>query len=119
MTSELRVTGFQTVTTEFAEDRPSLDELYLIRSPSTYIVDTLGASRHFHVKAGDKIIVSRKHHPRHGDLVIGVIHNDFVLARLECREDKKILRPFGAVLEEDNDNVLVWGVVVAIINNYR
>lgn len=119
MTSELRVTGFQTVTTEFAEDRPSLDEPYLIRSPSTYVVDTLGASKYFHVRAGDKIIVSRKHHPRHNDLVIAVIHNDFVLARLEFQGGRKVLKPFGAILNEANDEVLVWGVVVAIINNYR
>ncbi len=117
---ELRVTGFQTVTTEFAEERPSLDKLYLMSSPSTYVVEGVGKSTHFHVRHGDKIIVSRKHKPLHDDLVIAVISNDFVLARLDLNSSSNgVLRPFNAALDPLEDNVFVWGVVIAIINNYR
>ena len=73
------------------------------------------------VSDGDLVVVSRAVEARPGDIVVALVHGERTMKRLRRRGDRLWLVPeaegFTAILLDEN--VEVWGVVVALARRYR
>ena len=70
---------------------------------------------------GDLIIVSRADEPRPGDIVVALVHGDRTLKRLKKLDGRLWLVPEAEGYPHTivDENVEVWGVVVALARRYR
>ena len=73
------------------------------------------------VADGDMVVVSRAVEARSGDIVVALVHGDRTMKRLRRRGDRMWLVPeaegFPATIVDEN--VEIWGVVVALARRYR
>ena len=73
------------------------------------------------VADGDMVVVSRAVEARSGDIVVALVHGDRTMKRLRRRGDRMWLVPeadgFPAIIVDEN--VEIWGVVVALARRYR
>ena len=73
------------------------------------------------VADGDMVVVSRAVEARSGDIVVALVHGDRTMKRLRKRGDRMWLVPeaegFPAIIVDEN--VEIWGVVVALARRYR
>lgn len=112
MTEIQEMTGFQSACAEFAEDRLSLDQKYLTNPPAMYPLRVAADYKIFDLKKGDHLIVDRSLEPKHGDLVIAVISNEFKIARFTRVRGVGVLMPFNKKVGEDELlEDYIWGVV--------
>ncbi len=73
------------------------------------------------INDGDIVLVNRAVNARAGHIVVAVVHGERQLARLRTKDKR-----FWLVPESDghrhtlvDDNVEIWGVVVALARKYR
>ena len=73
------------------------------------------------VSDGDLVVVSRAVEPRPGDIVVALVHGDRTMKRLRRRRDRMWLVPEAEGYEpiRVDENVEIWGVVVALARRYR
>lgn len=112
-------TGFQSATNEYGEKRLSIDKYLNLASPSIYIFEAEGkfASKHFHIKPGDFIVIDRKLEVFHKCLVALVIGSDFFIGEYILDNGKAYLMPHKIQLNNTDDvEKKVWGVIKVIIN---
>ena len=73
------------------------------------------------VSDGDLVVVSRAVEARPGDIVVALVHGERTMKRLRRKGDRLWLVPeadgFPAIVVDEN--VEVWGVVVALARRYR
>ncbi|MFC5473925.1 LexA family protein [Paraherbaspirillum soli] len=94
-----------------------------------YLVRHKAASLYFTVEgdsmsgagilSGDQVLVDRSIGPKHGHIVVAIIHNEFNLKRLCRLHDAIELRPenpaYDAIRVGEDDDLLIWGVVVGVV----
>jgi len=115
-----QMTGFQSACAEYAEDRLSLDQRYFNNPPAMYPVRVSADNRLFELRKGDYLIIDRSLDPKHGDLVVAVICNEFKLARFALGPDGGVLLPFNKKagdVEAEED--FIWGVVSSVHRGLR
>ncbi len=73
------------------------------------------------ISDGDLVVVSRAVEPRPGDIVVALVHGDRTMKRLRRRRDRMWLVPEAEGYEpiRVDENVEIWGVVVALARRYR
>ena len=73
------------------------------------------------VSDGDLVVVSRAVEARHGDIVVALVQGDRTMKRLRRRGDRLWLVPEADGYEAIciDENVEIWGVVVALARRYR
>ncbi|KRW62319.1 LexA family protein [Pseudomonas sp. TTU2014-080ASC] len=108
--------GFPSPAQDHLERDISLDELFNLRAPHTYIVRVAGDSM---VQAGifdgDLLLVDRSKEPRSGDIVIAALNSEPLVKRFCIEGQMTVLRsenpkyPPRYILE--NDELSIWGVV--------
>lgn len=100
----------------------------LIRNPeATFYGKVAGDSMvEAGICSGDIAVIDRSIEPRHGDVVVGYINEEFTIKYLDLshRDEGYIeLRPanpnFQPIRIDENDAFEVWGVVVWTIKNWR
>jgi DNA polymerase V len=73
------------------------------------------------INDGDLVVVSRAVEARPGDIVVALVHGDRTMKRLQRRGDRMWLVPeaegYDAI--RIDENVEIWGVVVALARRYR
>lgn len=73
------------------------------------------------VSDGDLVVVSRAVEARPGDIVVALVHGERTMKRLRRRGDRLWLVPeaegYDAI--RCDENVEIWGVVVALARRYR
>jgi len=117
--------GFPSPAADHIEERLDPHEILTNNSVSTYVVQVYGDSM---IGAGieDKsfLVVDRSLTPKHNDIVIVSIDNEFTVKRIHflsngtvilCPENPKY-QPI--TLSESLDNIL-WGVVVSCLKKFR
>lgn len=96
---------------------------YLIKNPSaSFFVRAQGESM---IEAGilneDLLIVDRALAPKHNDIVIAVIYNEFTVKRLKIINNQGFLYPanknFKPLAISTIENLQIWGVVTYAIHN--
>ena len=96
---------------------------WLIDHPAaSYVMRVAGHSMtNAGVTDGDLVVVSRAVEARPGDIVVALVHGDRTMKRLRRRGDRLWLVPeaegYDAI--QVDENVEIWGVVVALARRYR
>ncbi len=116
--------GFASLIEDFMDKRLTLDELIVRNKAASFLVRVGGTSM---IGAGimDKavLLVDKSMKPKHNDIVIAVLDNEFFVKRLRITPEGAFLVPDNpkypiSKLDEDRGDY-IWAVVVAAINSFR
>lgn len=103
-------------------DLLSIDE-HLIRLPSrSVLVRVKGDSMiDAGILDGDIVVVEKRTSARDGDLVIGIVDNEFTLKRLGTERGRPVLRPENKAYPvfRPKSELEIFGVVVGLFRRYR
>jgi DNA polymerase V len=112
--------GFPSPAEDVADEGLDFNK-YLVRHKASTFVFTLkgdsmcGAG----LMDGDKIVVDRAAEPKHGDIVVAVVGQDYTVKRLYKRDGKVELHPenpdFPAIRFSEGEELVVWGVVTGVV----
>ena len=101
-----------------------LNEFLIQNQQATFIVEVESLSmRDAGIDLKDKLIVDRSIEPKHGDIVLALIDNDFTIKRLMIEGDKRWLQAenpdYADIHLKDGQTLLIWGVVTSVIKKFR
>ena len=98
----------------------SIDDFLQIGMISRFIFEMESDALVPHIYKKDLLIVDRAVTPSHGDYILASFNDHFVCRRLE-KKDKKtwLVSRFGKQLIEDQDSIIVFGVIVAKVRKFR
>jgi DNA polymerase V len=127
-TSELKIlsrisAGFPSPAIDYVEDSLDLND-YLVRNKSsTYLFTVKGDSMcGACVAEGDKILVDRSRPPRHGDIVVAIVDDEYTVKRLFRKDGRTELHPentaYLPITFSDGQELTIWGVVVGVARRY-
>lgn len=115
-----KMTGFPSACAEYAEDRLSLDQRYITKRHAMYPIRVRSESRLFDLKKGDELIIDRSLDPIHGDLVMAVISNEFVIAKFSMENGSPLLLPYNKRIGENElGEDFIWGVVSSLHRRFK
>jgi len=116
--------GFESPATDYEENRISLD-VYVSNYPSAvfYIKVTGNCMQYSGIEEGDLLIVDRSLSPQSGDVIIGVLNNEHILACYIVEGAKRYLVPdnptYRPYLINELDVFTFEGVVAHSLLNQR
>lgn len=108
--------GFPSPAQDHLEQEISLDELFNLRAPHTYLVRVDGDSMVLSgIFDGDLLIVDRSREAKHGAIVIAALNNEPLLKRFCLEGGLAVLRSENAKYPPryimESDELSLWGVV--------
>lgn len=115
--------GFPSPATDYVEEGLDLND-YLVRNkPATFMFTVKGDSMTgASIEEGDKVVVDRAQHPKHGDIVVAVVDGEYLIKRLFKHMGRVELRPensdYPSIVFHDGSTLMVWGVVVGVVRRY-
>jgi DNA polymerase V len=115
--------GFPSPATDYVEEGLDLND-YLVRNkPATFMFTVKGDSMTgASIEEGDKVVVDRAQHPKHGDIVVAVVDGEYTIKRLFKHMGRVELRPensdYPPIVFHDGSELMVWGVVVGVVRRY-
>lgn len=114
--------GFPNPAEEETVDLISLDE-YLISNPqSTFLLKVSGDSMiEAGIHAGDLVLIQKDLTPRHGDIVVASVDNEWTLKYFERQKGKVVLRAANKKypLIAPRQELVIAGVVIANVRKYK
>ena len=115
--------GFPSPAQSYADRQVDINDILITNELATFIVTVNSRSM---LEAGidinDQLIVDKSITPNHGDIVIALIDNDFTVKRLMLKPSVylKAENPeFKDIHFQDEQQLVIWGVVTYIIKNAR
>ena len=115
--------GFPSPAADYVEEGLDLND-YLVRNkPATFMFTVKGDSMiGASIEEGDKVLVDRAQHPKHGDIVVAVVDGEYTIKRLFKHMDRVELRPenpaYPPIIFHDGAELIVWGTVVGVVRRY-
>ena len=115
--------GFPSPATDYVEEGLDLND-YLVRNkPATFMFTVKGDSMTgASIEEGDKVVVDRAQHPKHGDIVVAVVDGEHTIKRLFKHMVRVELRPENSahpsIVFHAGSELMVWGVVVGVVRRY-
>ena len=108
--------GFPSPAQDHLEQEISLDELFQLRAPHTYLVRVSGESlKGVGIFDGDLLVVDRSIDPTPGAIVIAALNGEPIAKRFCKENDQIVLRSENPAYAPryvlDGDELAVWGVV--------
>lgn len=95
----------------------SLDALVIQHRASTFFWELESDITDLHWQAGSVVVVDRALSPRHGDTVVAIVDETFVVRVYHLKNKQPYLRaPDGSI---ENDIVTIWGIVTYIVQGMR
>lgn len=114
--------GFPSPAEEETLDLMSLDD-YLISNPqATFLVKVEGDSMiDAGIHPGDLVLIQKNLIPRHGDIVIACVDNEWTLKYFEKRQGAVVLRAANKKYPPiiPRQELVIGGVVIADVRKYR
>lgn len=116
--------GFPSPAEDLAARRHDLNELLITHPAATFFwrvrgTSMLGAG----IADGDILIVNRALEPRHGDIVVAEVDNDFTVKYLHRRGSRVKLvaadPTFPDIVPRDGQTMAICGVVTGAIKRFR
>ncbi|MBB3212672.1 DNA polymerase V [Herbaspirillum sp. Sphag1AN] len=112
--------GFPSPAADYTAEPLDLNKYLIERAAATFLFTVTGDSMNgAGIFDGDKVAVDRSLPPRHGDIVIAVVNNEFTIKWLYTVRDVIELRPdnpaFSTITFKDGEEMQVWGVVVGVV----
>ncbi|MCT8090867.1 translesion error-prone DNA polymerase V autoproteolytic subunit [Acinetobacter sp. C_4_1] len=116
--------GFPSPAQDYIDKTLDLNEFLIQNQQATFIVEVESLSmRDAGIDLKDKLIVDRSIEPKHGDIVLALIDNDFTIKRLMIEGDKRWLQAenpdYADIHLKDGQTLLIWGVVTSVIKKFR
>ena len=115
--------GFPSPAEDFLNDRISLDELYLSKVEATFVNRVKGLSMYPDYQENDILILRSDYEPQQGDdVVVSINSSEYTLKRYDKINSKLVaLNPkyADAVTINENDEVVILGVVDALVRNIK
>ena len=116
--------AFESPATDYEEKRISLDEYVSLHPEAVYYIKVTGDCMNGSgIMDGDLLVVDRSLQPQHGDIIIGVLNGEHVIACYLNHEAKNYLVPdnpkYEPVKIEEFTNFSIEGVVPHTILNQR
>ena len=115
--------GFPSPAADDADEGLDLNE-YLVRNkPATFMFTVRGDSMvGASIEDGDKVVVDRALTPKHDDIVVAVVENEYTIKRF-CRRGGRVeLRPenpaYPVITFSEDTELMIWGVVVGVVRRY-
>lgn len=108
--------GFPSPAEDFYQPRVDLNTLLIRQPEATFFMRIRGTSmRDMGIDDGDYAIIDRSLTPKHGNLVVAIIDNEFTLKQLYQKHNRLQLlsaNPDFAPIElKDQQQLQIWGVV--------
>lgn len=100
------------------EKEISLEKLVLKNPQETFFIKSSGNSMAPTIMDGDFLVVDKSIKPKHGQIVLAQIGNDFTIKRFIKNKNKITLQPENldfSIIEIDKEECLICGVVTNII----
>ena len=117
--------GFPSPAEDYLEGTLDLNELFIHRPSSTYIVRVAGDSMiEAGIYEGDLLVVDRSLDPKNNDIVIAELDGEFTVKRFVRKDDKTIvLEPanlnYQPIIVTPEHELVIWGVVVGVLRKLR
>ncbi len=115
--------GFPSPAEDFLSDRVSLDERYLAKTESTFLNKVRSLSMFPEYQVGDYIIVRSDYIPQdNDDVVVSINNSEYTLKRFNKEKNMLIAlnsEYSNSVKIDDNDEVIILGVVDALIREKK
>lgn len=114
--------GFPSPAEDMTEYRLSLDEKYLSKIESTYILEVSSDSMTDKYQIGDRIITRSDFEPQHGDdIVVSINNSEYTLKQLDKKNSKLIAlnKAYPDIEVNELDEVIVLGIVIVIIREVK
>ncbi len=117
--------GFPSPAEDYLEGTLDLNELFIHRPSSTYIVRVAGDSMiEAGIFEGDLLVVDRSLDPKNNDIIIAEIDGEFTVKRFVRKDEHSIiLQPaninYSPIIITDDRQFLLWGVVVGVLRKLR
>lgn len=116
--------GFPSPADDFLVKRHDLNELLITHPAATFFWRARGLSMAAAgIGDGDILLVNRAKQPRHGNIVIAELDNDFTVKYLHQRAGRVKLcaadPTFPDILMKDGQQLTIVGVVTAVIKQFK
>jgi DNA polymerase V len=116
--------GFPSPAEELGARRQDLNELLIKHPLATFFWRVRGTSMvQAGIADGDILVVDRALEPRHGDIVVAEVDNDFTVKFLHRRAGRARLvasdPTFPDIVPRDGQTLVVCGVVTCAIKQFR
>jgi DNA polymerase V len=116
--------GFPSPAQDHLEQKLSLDELFDVDAPHTFLVRADGESMMgIGIFDGDVMVVNRAMPARHRDIVIAAVNGDTFVKRLIQGGQQIVLQSenprFSPCYILEGDELLIWGVVIGSIRRHH
>ncbi|MEM7054337.1 MAG: translesion error-prone DNA polymerase V autoproteolytic subunit [Pseudomonadota bacterium] len=111
--------GFPSPADEYVGDTLDLNEYLIHNKTATFFVQVEGHSMIMAgINEGDLLIVDRSVPPRHQQIVIALVDDEFTVKRLDLSDGLKLLAEnsdYPPIVPTGDDQVAIWGVVTAVV----
>lgn len=115
--------GFPSPAADFVQNTISLDESLLDKPEATYLTRVSGDSMYPDYLIGDLLVIRSDIEPRHNDdIIVSVNNSEYTFKRYDQVHKKLVpLNPKyrDAIHLDDEDTVLILGVVTSLIRQKR
>jgi len=122
--SSLVTAGFPSPADDYIDRRLDLNELLVAHPAATFFVRVAGDSMiGAGIHHGDLLVVDRSVAPSDGNVVIAVVDDELTVKRLSVGAGGIALVPenpdYEPIVIGDPANLIVWGVVTAVVHTLR
>ena len=110
--------GFASVADDYIEKRVSLDDVFEINSPSTFLFTVSGDSMiDLGIFDGDKVIIKKTDVAKNGDVVIAFIDGGYTLKTYRSKQGKIWLEPANSKYPNlyPKEQLVIFGVAQGVV----
>lgn len=114
--------GFASPASEYLGDTLDLNDYLIANKTATFFAKVEGDSMiGAGIFEGDLIVIDRSINPKHNNIVVAVIDNEFTVKRLWLKDNIQ-LRPenpdYQAITLSGEVDMRIWGVVTAVVRKF-
>lgn len=115
--------GFPSPAADYAEEGLDLNHYLVQNKPATFMFTVKGDSMMgAGICDGDKVVVDKALKPKHKDIVVAVVDDEYTIKRLYQLRGKTELQPenpnYEPITFNENSELQIWGVVVGVVRKY-
>jgi DNA polymerase V len=116
--------GFPSPAADYAEEGLDLNSYLVQNKPATFLFTVKGDSMiGAGICDGDKVIVDKALKPKHKDIVVAVVDDEYTIKRLFQSRGRIELQPenpnYEPITFSEGRELQVWGVVVGVVRKYQ
>ena len=115
--------GFPSPAADYAEDGLDLNHYLVQNKPATFMFTVKGDSMlGAGICDGDKVVVDKALKPKHKDIVVAVVNDEYTIKRLYQLRGRIELQPenpnYQPITFSEGSELQIWGVVVGVVRKY-